>query len=1047
MRGLAAGLVLLAGGSAQAQQGTSVLQGTVIDYATKKPLPDVIVMVKSTALQEDQVTVTDSSGFYRIPALPPGPYSIYFEANGYFPNQQAGINLRSDVTFRLDAALALAQGQAEEVVVTMKPTVDVGSSTSSTTLDSDLLKRIPVSAPGGKGSGARSFESVIELAPGANSDAYGTGINGASSPENHYAIDGLSIGNPGKGTVGTQLSTEFVGEVNVVTSGYMPEFGRTSGGVLNVVTKSGSNTFHGSVFSYFSPGGLEGKRTLPEPHFQPVQYDSKMSYIADLGFDIGGPIIKDKLWFYAGFDISTIRYDVDRVFRRQMGENIDPNPLYTENYVADSRTIQGILKLTYSLNADNRFTLSAFGTPTTSGGGGSLDASKNLITPGKYAINPLTGQPESGGNSTYGATAHTYVSQPLDLIAKWNSSFMQKKLLLDVTVGTHYQVEANRAADGSTALSTGVNDIGSYYNVNYRRTEDPMMMREYHDIAEFEPAFAKSPGYQKCLEMGYSCKVSDYAFGAPRDLNEATFNRHHVHAIVSYLHNFLGHHVIKAGFQGEFTGYRNQKSNKVLRESDEGGHFDDEERFGILTGPDSDPANIKLYSNISKKTSSATLGGFIQDSWNVLDKITLNLGLRYDTQQFYNTAGQVVMSLPNQISPRVGVIYDFTQVGKSKVFVNYARYYENVPLDFGDVALQGEPQLRGGHACDPSVFTNQTDRTGMNGCQTPANLRTNMADSPRLPNRIFRTSGSPGTLDPDMEASSSDELSLGGEYEVLPDARVGLTYTKRWINRWIEDMGPVVGQPGYNGNPGFGLGSMFPKVQRNYDAVTLFGVKNFSQGWLAQASYTMSFLRGNYAGLIAPEDGYLGPNATADFDGPNIHINRYGYLQGDRRHTIKVLGAKDWQVAPKHSLGTGISLRARSGLATNFLAADPYTYENESYLVERGSGTRTPWNYGADVQLAYRLNLFGNMGLALTVDIFNIVNFQGVVATDQTWTYDGVIAQDKFKVADLDKVPANPMTPRTRVYGDTTYEKNPNFGKPVAWQEPRTVRFGVRGSF
>jgi hypothetical protein len=117
LSGLALLTVLLAGGAAQAQQGAGVLAGTIFDNSTKKPVPDVIVMVKSPALQEDQIAVSDASGFYRIPALPPGTYAIHFEKEGYFPNDQDGISLRSDVTLRINAYLALAQWQAEEVVV------------------------------------------------------------------------------------------------------------------------------------------------------------------------------------------------------------------------------------------------------------------------------------------------------------------------------------------------------------------------------------------------------------------------------------------------------------------------------------------------------------------------------------------------------------------------------------------------------------------------------------------------------------------------------------------------------------------------------------------------------------------------------------------------------------------------------------------------------------------------------------------------------------------------------------------------------------------
>jgi hypothetical protein len=1037
-------------GAAEAQQGTGALTGTVFDAASRKPLADVIVMVTSPALQEAQYSTTDASGFYRIPGLSPGAYKIRFEKEGFFPSEQDGIALRADVTFRLNPSLAAAQGEATEVVVKVRPTVDVGSSTSSTSLNSEILKRVPVSAPGGKGSASRSFESVATVAPGANADNYGTGINGASSPENHYSVDGLSVGNPGKGTVGTQLSSEFVEEVNVVTAGYMPEFGRSTGGVLNVVTKQGSNELHGQVFSYFSPGTLEGKRKVVQQDLTPVVYSPSLSYIGDLGLDLGGPVVKDKLWFYVGFDIAQTRYNVDRSIYRSHFDaatmalgDIDPNPLFGETYVADARTINAMAKLTWSINADNKVTLAAYGTPTTSGGGAGFDG--KTVTPGKYAIAPLSGSVEAGGNGTYGSQAHYYVSTPVDASAKWNSQFLGKRLLLDVMLGTHYQKDSNRASDGSSSLSNSTTALGSYYNVNYRRANT---MGGYHDIRDFEGKF---PGNGKCDEPGFTCQVAEYSAGAPRDLNEAVYSRYHGSAIVSYLASALGHHIFKVGFDSELTSYQNQKSNRVFTESEDGTQFNDEERFGVLTAPDT----VDFIDPLTKKTSSLLVGGFIQDSWSVLDKITFNLGIRYDSQYFYNTEGAVALSLPNQWSPRLGVIYDPLQNGKSKVFFNYARYYENAPLDFADVALVGEPQVKGGHLavdadgnkhCDPAVFANQRSTAATSGCQNLDNLVPNTQESPALPNKNFYASGSPNTLDPAVKASSADEISAGGEYEVMPDTRAGLTYTRRWINRWIEDMGPVVGQPGYAGNPGYGLGNTFPKVSRNYNAATLFLMKNFSQSWLAQASYTIASLRGNYAGLAAPEDNYLGPNATADFDGPNVENNRYGALPEDIRHTVKVLASRDWQLTPAQHIGTGVALKARSGGATSYLGADPFTYGDESYLTPRGSGPRLPWNFGADVQLSYRLAAGKGMTISATVDIFNVFNLQAVTNTVQSYTSSNVIAEEGFtKTADLNGVKPGD----TYQYGKTgqPIERNPAFGQPAEYQDPRVFRFGLRGEF
>jgi hypothetical protein len=1053
---LALAAVMLAGGAAQAQQGTGSLTGTTLDNNTKKPLPDVIVTVTGPALQEGQIVVSDSSGFYRIPNLPPGVYTMNFEKEGYFPNSQDGISVRADVTLRLNAALALAQGQAEEVVIKVRPTVDVGSSSSGASLNSELLRRVPVSAPGGKGAASRSFESAAELAPGTGSDSVGTTVNGSSSPENHYSVDGLSVGNPGKGTVGTQLTTEFVEEVNVVTAGYMPEFGRSTGGVLNVVTKSGSNQFHGGVFSYLSPGSLQGAQKVPHQDLNPVTYSNKMQPILgiwDVGGDLGGPIIKDKLWFYVGFDMASTNYNVDRSFYRtkldSMGNlgDIDPNALYTQRYLADQKTFNMMAKLTWSLNADNRFTLSAYGTPTTSGGGASFNGKE--VTPGKYAINPLSAAPESGGAGTYSSQAHQYISTPLDVAAKWNSEFLNKKLLLDVMLGTHYQKDSARAADGSGAADNG--GLAGYYAVNYARNPTDAMAAgvmgdaaRYHSITEFE-SLPKSV-IDKCNATGYTCDVSTYAGGAPLSLNEAIYNRYHGSVILSYLTQGLGHHIFKAGFDTELTTYQNRKIDRVYQETTDGQQFNDLERFGILTGPDQfDPIDILV-----KKTSSLLVGGFLQDSWSVLDKVTLNLGIRYDAQYFYGTDGTMAMSLPNQWSPRLGVIFDPTQTGKAKVYFNYARYYENAPLDFADVALVGEPQAKGGHVCDATVFANQISK-GPNGCQNPDKIVPNTTDSPQLPNKNYNATGFPNTLDPGVKASSSDEISAGGEYEVLPDARAGLSYTRRWLDRWVEDMGPFVGQPGYAGNPGFGLGTMFPKASRNYDAVTLFLVKNFSQSWLAQASYTASWLRGNYSGLVAPEDGYLGPNATADFDGPNIENNRTGPLPGDFRHNIKLLGSKDWAISPTQHLGTGISLRARSGGPTSYLGADRYTYADEAYLTPRGSGVRLPWVYNADLQFSYRVAAYKGIGISATADVFNVLNLQKVVGVSQSYTDDLVVANQSFnKTGDLDKVKAGASYPYpglTKGSDAQPIVKKASFGDPVAYQAPRVFRFGLRGEF
>src|SRR5215207_3196976 len=250
---------LLYGSAAYAQSG--VITGTVSDASTKQPVADVVVTATSPTVPGEQVVVTDAAGRYRIPQLPAGNYSLRFEKESFQPYSRSGIALRVDRTIRVNVEMLPTGIQQEIVVVGTNPTIDVGSTSTGVNVGADFVRNIAVVRPTGKGGAARSFESLADIAPGANVDQYGVSISGTTSPENSFVIDGLSVNDPGFGIPGTPLRVEFIQDVNVITGGYMPEYGRATGGVLNAVTKSGSNEFHGSVFGNWTPGALEGTAT------------------------------------------------------------------------------------------------------------------------------------------------------------------------------------------------------------------------------------------------------------------------------------------------------------------------------------------------------------------------------------------------------------------------------------------------------------------------------------------------------------------------------------------------------------------------------------------------------------------------------------------------------------------------------------------------------------------------------------------------------------------------------------------------------------------
>lgn len=1027
---------LLAASPAHAQ-GSAVLTGTIRDAETKRPVGDVVVTVTSPALQGEQIVVTDATGQYRVPNLPPGAYTVRTDKETYRPSARGDVNLRVGSTIRLNIDL-LPEAIKEEIIVTgAPPVIDIGSSSTGTNINSDIVSRIPVASPSGKGGATRSFESLAELAPGASPDRYGVSISGTTSPENQYVIDGLSVNNPAFGILGTQLPVEFVKEVNVISGGYMPEYGRATGGYLDVVTKSGGNEFHGSVFSSITPGAFEGAREPVRREGSTVGTVTRLSSIRSFGFELGGPILRDKLWFYAGFSPSLASYRLNRslnIVRQQNGAPVvdesgftqtDPLPGTERAYLATQQSFLYIGKLTLLLNADNTVTLSVYGSPTTSGGDGA------------FGINPRNGlveleNPNSGGliNGSYGALAHYYVSSATDVSLKWSSAFKNKSLLFDTILGFHHEENGIRASDGTKVGSReGLADVGQVF---WQRT-DPGP----HSINDFEPSGATTRCDPAEVMNAELCPVTTYYTGGPGALNESILNRVQGKLTATAIWSGLGHHVSKAGFDLEYMTYASERGysgSNIFFETTDGTQFTDYRRFGFLVDADK-PQILDKFEAIS---SSITVGGFLQDSWNVADRVTVNAGLRYDAQLLYGYDSKLAMALPNQISPRVGVIYDFTREGRSKIFASFARFYENVPLDMVDRSIPGERQISSTHdrsVCDPRDVSQQKG-----SCDSDDSRVT--IGAPWAPNQKWGVTGSDKSpVDPDIAPQSSDEIAIGGEYEVFPNARVGIQYMKRYQNRVIEDMSRDEAQTYFIGNPGYGIAQDFPKPTRDYDALTLTFQKAFKDLWLAQASYTLAYLRGNWTGLFRPESGQLDPNINSDFDLVSLLPNRQGPLSGDRRHSIRVLGAKDFVLPKSMLLNVGLTYFGRSGDPTNYLGSHPIYGSDEVYILPRGSGERLPWVHTIDAHLGFGFRLAKDSDAQITVDAFNLFNFQAVVARDQRYTQANVMPLEGGSEGDLATLKNTDGTPFK------TEEKNPNFGNPTAYQAPRTFRIGARVTF
>ena len=1025
-----------------AQLGTGVLVGRVTDAATEGPLADVVVTATSPALQGEQLVISDATGAFRIPNLPPGVYGVRYELDGYQQHARSDVRLEATVTLRVDALLLPLTLAAQEVVVVgAAPTVDVGSTQTGLTITDAITERVPVAPATGKGGAARSFEQLAELAPTVRNDLYGASIAGTTSVENQYIIDGLNVGDPGFGFNGTPLSIDFIAETHVVTGGYLPEYGRGGGGVLDVVTKSGGNELRGSIFANVTP--WQASPRLP-PEQDAIRVVSRARYIWDLGFDLGGPIVRDKLWFYAGADLSRSVYSLQRdlmgLYTDSSGEYVrDENGLIRSGriqgtrrvYDAEQTMLQYVAKLTYAPTADDRLELAHRGTPSWGGGDGN------------FALSFETGAPPADIPGSYETIARKARAAAFDTSLRWTHSALNKRLTFDTTLGWHHERTADLPVDGSE-IGSGQGLAGTP-RFTYRRTNpEPRSITEFEVLPD--PSVCDQP-----VEGGEAvCPATGYVVGGSALLSDLTFNRVQLREVATLVERGLGQHVAKAGVELELITYSSIKSypgGTLYRESLGATLVEDLRQYGSLTGPD----QAYVLPALRYHTYSIGVGGFVQDSWSILDELTLNLGARYDAQYLFADHG-LELALPNQWSPRVGVIYDPTGTGAAKLFANYAIYYQTFPLNIVDRAGSGEPAIRSRRpfgVCNPDLDTYPES------CQNPENLVPPAGKIPADPNQnwAYITVG-PAIIDPDIDSQSSSELSLGGQYALLRDAQIGVTYIHRWMNDVIEDMSRDEGATFFIGNPGRGIASDFPAARRTYDAGIFSFTKAFSERWLAQASYTLAWLRGNWDGLYRAQTGQLDPGTNSDFDVQAFTINRDGPLSGERRHEIKLFGARDFTITPEHHVEVGGAYRGRSGAPTNYLGAHAVYGADEVYLLPRGSGPRLPWQHTVDAHVGYTFAHSEKSALSVSLDIFNLLDIRGVTGRGSRYTpravepITGPAVKDPFLNGDprtIDPALIRPADGDPRPFDDT--DRSRTFGAPLAYQEPISIRLGLKSTF
>lgn len=290
--------VLLTAAPLAAQTVTGTLFGRVVD-SDRLPLPGATVTISSPQLIGGaQTRVTGQEGDYRFPALPPGTYNIQIEMPNFATYTRSGIILGAGASIGVDAMLKVASLQETVTVTGESPMVDSKSAQMRETATTEFIENIPT---------GRTFVDVFNLMPGVvygNYNVATTGTNsvhGGSVRNNVFSLDGVNVNDPLVAYPGTDVNLETIEEVQVTTAGMSAEFGSASGAVFNVITKSGGNQLAGQVNGYFRNEDMQGSNVTDELRQQGVREGTKLIQASDWGGSLGGPILRDRLWYFANY--------------------------------------------------------------------------------------------------------------------------------------------------------------------------------------------------------------------------------------------------------------------------------------------------------------------------------------------------------------------------------------------------------------------------------------------------------------------------------------------------------------------------------------------------------------------------------------------------------------------------------------------------------------------------------------------------------------------------------------------------------------------------
>lgn len=943
LSGVLAVVLLCAAPPARAQETRGSIEGIVKD-TSGGVLPGVTVEARSPALGGGvQTTTSDAQGTYRFPALTPGIYAVTASLLGFQASRVENVELQLGRILKVDFSLKVAALTEEVQVTGESPVIDVKQNAATVSIDAQLIDRIPR---------GRDFTDVITTAPGTNDEtkAGGLQIDGASGSENRFVIDGLDTTSLRTGTSQKDLLVDFVSEVQVKSSGYNAEYRATTGGVISAITKSGSNAVHGDAGVYYSNGAWNGGER-PSLRLNP-QDQTKAEYItvprdpshsADGVFDVGGPILPDRAWFFAGY-APQIRRQARTVTFQSNGQtgtfhrDIDTHIL---NYNATSQLRKSVrVKFSASNERGND--------PGTAALPGKEPDGTSTSTASQFP-NPLSTS----------SSSDSYVGE-----MSW---VVTPKFFVNANLG---YLTYNSWGETATEFSDKLRHVFSGSNIGL--LDVPADLQHINGYSDFPVS--------------------------TRDVRDK-YGRVGLNLDGTYYAHFGGDHTLKGGMQFE------RLSNDVLTGAQAPTVTLSWNAARItLDDPPRQVRGTYGYYTVAQrytvgKIHSNNIGLFFQDAWTVNHKLTLNLGVRSDSETIPSYRPEnpsLTFGFGEKIAPRLGFAYDVNGNGRWKTYGSWGQFYDISKLEMPRGAWGAEHWIDYHYTLDSSNWTT-INCTGEPGSGCPGTFieqadRRHVSNDPADP-----------LIDPNLKPIRTQEFTLGLDHELRGSMSAGVRYAHKWLNRTIEDVGiqvAGVGEVFMIANPGFGIAKYTlagtcatcppqPEAKRVYDGVEFRLRKRLANNWSMNTSYTYSRIYGNYAGLASSdENGRTSPSVERAFDGEYMSFDQggnpvYGRLATDRPHYFKMQATYDlpW--------GTGIGMNF--DLASGTPQSSTISFKSVPVFVYgRGDLGRSPVYSNTDLSVFHTFGLPGHTRVQLYLNVFNLFDQETVTRLFTTRYRDNI---------------------------------------------------------